>query len=78
MTCDEDLVLLLQFAFNRFSGVVPEEKMLMNCVRDWRQEAFGPTPAERKRNLKLRAKSLALNRKESLGNVEAKMPKVAV
>lgn len=40
MTANEDLVLLLKFAFFRFTGTVPDEKMLMNCVLDWKKEAF--------------------------------------
>lgn len=40
MTTDEDLLLLLQFALDRFKGVVPDDKQLMYCIQDWRKKYY--------------------------------------
>lgn len=40
MTADEDLLLLLKFVLFRFMGTVPDDKMLMNAIQDWKKEAF--------------------------------------
>ena len=40
MTAEEDLLLLVKFILFRFHGVVPDDKMLLNAINDWKKEAY--------------------------------------
>lgn len=33
---DEEIIQLLQLAFDRFTGYTPEERLLINCLSDFR------------------------------------------
>lgn len=35
---DEDILLLLHFLFYRFTGVIPDDRMLLNGIADFERE----------------------------------------
>lgn len=40
MMAEEDMLLLVKFVLFRFIGVMPEDRMLVNAIGDWKREAF--------------------------------------
>lgn len=40
---DEDLLAAIRFVFFRFMGYVPDDKMLVNAIRDWHDEPLKST-----------------------------------